>query len=483
MSASGIHQPMGEAAPPNPDPAKPITVSLYERWKKIHPLWVSGGFQTQRRIVLVILVFVYYAGPWISWNGQPGMFFDLEHRRFTVLWSTFVPEEFVLLAWMLLIAALVLFTVTVAAGRVFCGWACPQTVWSLVYFTIERYVEGDRNARLRLERGARNKNWLLKKAVKYTLWVLVAMSISITFVGYFQPIRELLPRIVRFDLSQWEQVFLFLPAAGSFFFSGVLREQVCFHMCPYARFQSVMFDRDSLIISYDVERGEPRGSRKRNADPGALELGSCIDCRKCVNVCPTGIDIRDGLQYQCIGCAACVDACTDVMETMGYGESLVRYSSENRDQQKASHVLRPRLIGYSSLVAVLVVAFSYTIAHRIPLDLDILRDRNRLYRQTWDGSVENVYTLRVSNRDSAPREYEIMVESAVPLSYKGDRIIHLAGGEMKPIPVSLVLSPDVEATEKPPSVRFLVRSVDDESVVVSEESLFHRPVAVEGAVR
>lgn len=481
MSAGGIPQPMGGPAPAEPEPATPITVSLYEKWKKIHPLWVSGGFQTKRRIVLVVLVFIYYAGPWISWNGRPGMLFDLEHRRFTVLWSTFVPEDFVLLAWLLLIAALVLFTVTVAAGRVFCGWACPQTVWSLVYFTIERFVEGDRNARLRLERSSWNRNWFLKKTIKYSLWTLVAVSISVTFVGYFQPIQDLLPRIARFELTQWEQVFLFLPAAGSFFFSGVLREQVCFHMCPYARFQSVMFDRDSLIISYDEERGEPRGNRKRDADPRALQLGSCVDCRKCVNVCPTGIDIRDGLQYQCIGCAACVDACTEVMETMGYGESLVRYSSENRDQHQWSHVLRPRLVGYSALIVALVVAFSYTISHRIPLDLDILRDRNRLYRQAWDGSVENVYTLRVSNRESVERAYEILVESPVPLSYNGDRVIHLAGGQMKPVPVSLVLPPDTPATDKPPSVLFSVRSVDDASVVVSEESLFHRPIG--GAAR
>jgi len=456
-------------------PEEPITISLYEKWRKIHPLWVKGGFQRWRRVTLVVLVFFYYVNPWLLWNGAPGVLFDLEHRRFTVFWTTFVPEEFVLLAWLLLIAALVLFTVTVAAGRVFCGCACPQTVWSLVYFTIERFVEGDRNARLRLDRGRWTRNRVTRKAIKYTLWTLVALSISITFVGYFEPIRELLPRIASFDLGKWERVFILLPAAGSFFFSGVLREQVCFHMCPYARFQSVMFDRDSLIISYDEERGDPRGKRTRSADPAAVGLGSCIDCRKCVNVCPTGIDIRDGLQYQCIGCAACVDACGEVMETMGYGDSLVRYSSENRDQHVPSRVIRPRLVGYSGLIVALLFAFSYTVASRIPLDLDIARDRNRLFRESWDGSIENVYTLQVSNRENVDRDYEISFESALPLTYRGERSVRVDALSTKPVHVSLLLPGGVELSEEPLAVRFSVRSKGESSVEVSKASPFRVP--------
>ena len=464
----------------------PETISLYEKWKRIHPLWVSGGFQTWRRVVLVVLVLIYYVNPWLRWNGEPGVRFDLAHRQFTVFWTTFVPEDFVLLAWGLLIAALVLFTVTIAAGRIFCGWACPQTVWTLVYFTIERFIEGDRNERLRLEKRGWNRDKIVKKAIKYSAWAMVAFSISITFVGYFQPIRELLPRIATFELTQWEQVFILLPAAGSFFFSGVLREQVCFHMCPYARFQSVMFDRDSLIISYDEQRGESRGKRKRNADPADLGLGSCIDCKKCVNVCPTGIDIRDGLQYQCIGCAACVDACTEVMSEMGYGESLVRYSSENRDQGKPSHWLRPRLVGYSTLIVALIATFGVTVSNRLPLDLDVARDRNRLYRETWDGSVENVYTLRVSNLGRVARDYEIGIESELPLVFKGERRVRVEPGETKPIPVSLVWegSPEAErladsgapVSDKSSRVVFEVRSTSgEEPVSIRKTTPFHQP--------
>ena len=458
------------------EPGPPETVSLYEKWKKIYPLWVNGGFQTWRRVVLALLLLVFYVSPWLRWNGEPGVFFDLEHRRFTILWSTFVPEEFVLLAWLLLIAALALFTVTVAAGRVFCGWACPQTVWSLVYFSIERWVEGDRNARMRLDRGPWNRKRIARKTLKYLLWAGVAFSISITFVGYFEPIRELLPKIAMWDLSGWEKVALLFPAAGSFLMSGVLREQVCFHMCPYARFQSVMFDHDSLIISYDEERGEARGNRKRSADPEELGLGSCIDCRKCVNVCPTGIDIRDGLQYQCIGCAACIDACTDVMQTMGYGESLVRYSSQTRDEGGEARWLRPRLVGYATLILCLVSALVYVVNTRLPVGFDVARDRNRLYREIWDGSVENVYTLHVENRDSITRAYQISFESSLPLVYEGPGSVELKGAENMSIPVRLVLPGDVDDFARDENeIEFRLQAIDRPEIEVSKTSRFHQP--------
>ena len=452
----------------------PITVDLYEKWRRIYPAWVSGGFQTGRRITLVVLTLIYYVGPWLRWGGEPGVRFDLAQRQFTILWATFVPEDFVLLAWGLLIAALVLFTITIAAGRVFCGWACPQTIWTLCYFTLEKWIEGDRTERMRRDRKRFTPDWFVKKSLKYTAWTLLALSISITFVGYFTEIRELLPRIAAFQISGWEGFFLAMPAALSFFFSGVLREQVCFHMCPYARFQSVMLDRDSLIISYDVDRGEPRGARRRSADPNEVGLGSCIDCKKCVHVCPTGIDIRDGLQYQCIGCAACVDACGEIMEQMGYGESLVRYSSENRDEGQPSRFLRPRLAGYATLIVVLLTLVSVTVVTRIPLDVDVIRDRNRLYRQSWDGSVENVYSLRIHNLESERRGYAIDYEAATALEYQGDRRVEIDPGKTLLVPVTLRMAPEkIETTTT--DVEFVVRGLHDDEVVVRTRSPFHRP--------
>jgi len=460
----------------------PETVSLYEKWRKIHPLWVPGGFQTWRRIVLVVLLLIFYLSPWLQWGGEPGFHFDLAQRRFTVLWTTFVPEEFVFLAWLLLIAALTLFTVTVAAGRVFCGWACPQTVWSLVYFTVEYLIEGDRNTRIRLDKGRWNRRKIGKKALKYGIWALIALSISVTFLGYFVPPRELLPRIFALDLSGWETFFLFFPAAGSFLLSGVLREQVCFHMCPYARFQSVMFDHDSLIISYDRERGEPRGKRRRDVPLEDSGLGSCIDCLKCVNVCPTGIDIRDGLQYQCIGCAACIDACTDVMQQMGYGESLVRYSTERQDRHESAHWLRPRLVGYACMIVVMVGLFGFALTQRVPLHLDVQRDRNRLYREFWDGSVENVYTLRIANRGDTAQEVRIGFESALPLEYHGERTVHVEAGGLEAVPIRLTLPGEAEGmaegeagAEGVPEVRFEIETLSPPGHQVEKTSPFHLP--------
>lgn len=454
------------------------TVDLYEKWRRIYPEWVTGGFQTWRRITLVVLLAVFYAGPWLRWDGAQGVRFDLAERRFTVFWQTFAPDEFVLLAWLLAILALGLFVATIAAGRVFCGWVCPQTVWTNAYLILERFIEGDRVERQRRDKKPWTRDWATRKAIKFTAWALVAFSISITFVGYFTEIRDLLPRIARVELTRFEMVFLLLPAAGSFFFSAILREQVCFHMCPYARFQSVMLDRDSLIISYDEPRAEPRGHRPRRADPDELGLGHCIDCERCVRVCPTGIDIRDGLQYQCIGCAACVDACADVMSQMGYGETLVRYSSENRDEGLPGRWIRPRLVGYATIMTAIVTLFAVTVATRLPLDLDVIRDRNRLYRESWDGSVENVYSLRISNRADTTQDYTIDFTSEVPLELRGDRVVSVEPGDMRIVPISLWRAAETPPGETVSDVEFTIRSEADESAVARATSVFHQPKSV-----
>jgi cytochrome c oxidase accessory protein FixG len=452
-------------------------IRLYEKWRKIYPLWVKGGFQTYRRIVLVILLFVFYVSPWLTWNGQPAVWFNLPERKFVVLWATFWPQEFVLLSWLLIISAFSLFFFTVMAGRIWCGWACPQTVWTLCYVWIEKLIEGDRSQRLRLDRGAWNAARIRKKAIKYTLWSAMALSISVTFVGYFVPIRVLLPKIATLDLLPWEQFWLLFPALASFVLSGVLREQVCFHMCPYARFQSVMFDKDTLIISYDEDRGEPRGSRPRNTDPAERGQGSCVDCQLCVSVCPTGIDIRKGLQYECIGCAACIDVCNDVMEKIGDAPDLIRYSSEHHDKHEGRTRVRPRLMGYGAVLTAMILAFTWTISHRVPLALDVIRDRNRLFREHWDGSVENVYTLKIMNREQRDRTYRIRAESALPLELKtqsGTTEFHVVAGALESVPVRLVAGPGSEAERNTP-VEFVIETIGEPSFTAHHESRFLRP--------
>jgi cytochrome c oxidase accessory protein FixG len=466
----------------NPEsPQEASEVRLYEKWRKIYPLWVKGGFQRWRRVVLAVLLLVFYAGPWLRWDGKPGFLLDLPARKFTVLWTTFFPQEFIFLSWLLIIAAFALFFFTVIAGRVWCGWACPQTVWTLVYVWIEKLVEGSRASQLRLDRGPWNRRRIGKKLLKWSLWLALAFSISITFVGYFTPIRELIPEILRLNVAGWMLFWLLFPAVGTFLMQGVLREQVCFHMCPYARFQSVMFDKDTLIISYDQERGDPRGSRRRDVDPAAAGLGACVDCKLCVHACPTGIDIRDGLQYQCIGCAACIDVCNGVMDSMGYAPNLIQYSSEHADKHEGRKVLRPRLVGYGAVLAAMLVAFSYGLSHRVPLELDVIRDRNRLYREHWDGSIENVYTLKIMNREQAARRYRISASGAIPVSLRTrseDSIdtteVEVAAGSQLSLPIRLVTGRS-EDPQHNNSVEFTIETIGEPHYSVTHESRFLRP--------
>lgn len=450
-------------------------VALYERWRKIYPLWLTGGFQFWRRFVLSILVGVYYVGPWLQWEGRPLFWLNLPDREFVAFGVAFWPQEFVLLSWFLMIAAFGLFFVTVVAGRVWCGWGCPQTVWALVYFFIERWVEGDRTERLRLDR--RNWDWkrVSRKLLKWSLWAAVAASISFTFVAYFLRPEVLASRIASSSLSPLEQFWLFMPALASFLFSGVLREQVCFHMCPYARFQSVMFDRDTLIISYDESRGEPRGHKPRKPDP-SKELGDCVDCRRCVLACPTGIDIRDGLQYQCIACAACIDACDDVMGALGREPNLIRYSSQHRDKGEKAHRVRPRLVGYGVVMSALICGVVWSVSHRVPLELDIIRDRGPLYREHWDGSVENTYSLRISNRETTPRRYEVRAEANFPveLSTRRGAQIEVAPGHQQVVSAQLIAQAEPDAPANRP-VRFIVETLNEPHYIVREESRFLRP--------
>ena len=457
----------------NPDEFQ--IVSLYERWRKIQSLWVKGRFQSLRRFALSVLVAVFYIGPWLRWDGRQAIWLNLPERKFAFWATTFWPQDFVLLAFLLVIAAFTLFVFTVAAGRLWCGFACPQTVWTLCYVWIERKIEGERYQRIKLDQAPWTFAKLRKKGFKYLCWAILALSISITFVGYFTPIEVLLREIASLSVGPRERCAILFLAGASFLFSGVLREQVCLHMCPYARFQSVMFDRDTLIVSYDTRRGEPRGGRSRRVDPGAQGLGSCVDCGLCVRACPTGIDIRNGLQYECIDCAACVDVCNGVMKKMGYAQDLIHFSSENQDEGIPKAKTRFRLWSSGSVLLVMFGILAFNMATRVPLGLDIIRDRGRLYRESWDGSVENTYTLRIMNMEQSSRTYEIRVEGEVPLQYSGNKKVEIAGGSQISIPISLMTAPGVHAAPNS-DVRFTVESVGSPTRTITEMSRFLRPV-------
>jgi cytochrome c oxidase accessory protein FixG len=397
--------------------------SLYRKEPKIYPRQVRGRFDTLRDLAMYVLLGIYYFLPWFQLQGRQAVLFDLPARKFHIFNLTFWPQDFIYLALLLVIAGLSLFFFTALAGRLWCGYACPQTVWTEAFLLMERWIEGDRLKRLRLDQGPWSRERILRKTAKQSVWIAFSAWTGFTFVGYFTPIRELWGGVAGFSLGPWETFWMVFYSFATYGNAGFLREQVCKYMCPYARFQSAMFDQDTLIISYDQARGEPRGGRRKGAE--RPELGDCINCTLCVQVCPTGIDIRDGLQYECIACAACADICDQVMDRMGYDRGLVRYTTERALQGGEKRVLRPRIFVYAALLLILLSGVLWSISQRVPLRAELIRDRNALYRELSDGRIENVYTLKLINMDGQPHRYRIEVLGLTAVEAETNRPVEL----------------------------------------------------------
>ena len=461
---------------PTHDHSPDATVQLYSKRTKIHPRSIQGRFEVLRKLGAYGFLLLFVGVAWIQWQGRQGLLFDLPHRRFYLFGLTIWPQDLILLSWFLIIAAFALFAVTVFAGRVWCGYTCPQTIWTKIFIAIESFIEGDRNARMRLDKADLTWNKVWRRGLKHLGWIGVSFLTGMVFVGYFAPIRELIPALLhgQANASEWTWIGIF--TAATYVNAGWMREQICMYACPYGRFQSVMFDRDTLIISYDHARGEPRGARKRDADPRAQALGDCIDCQLCVQVCPTGIDIRDGLQFECIACAACIDACDKVMEQMGYAPGLVRYTSENAlEHGQHTHILRPRLLGYSAAISVMIGLMVYDIATRPPVGLDVIRDRNALYRETSDGDIENSYILNVMNKSQQPEHVDLSF-SHMPQGTKmeGRQSILLQPGEMRSVTETLDEDPD-DLKNNAVHMDFHARVEEDPGVDVDSPSRFFAP--------
>jgi cytochrome c oxidase accessory protein FixG len=452
-----------------------VEQTLYAKQEKIYPREVHGVFARMRTLGVLGLLGIYYLTPWLRWDGHQAVLFDLPARKFHIFFITLWPQDFIYLAFLLIIAGLSLFFFTALAGRVWCGFACPQTVWTEAFLWIERKVEGDRMKQKKLDAAPMDARKFRIKATKHFLWLAFAAWTGFTFVGYFTPIIELGQRLAIFSLGPWETFWVIFYGFATYGNAGWMREQVCLYMCPYARFQSAMFDRDTLIVSYLPDRGEPRGSRKRSADPQALGLGDCIDCTMCVQVCPTGIDIRDGLQYECIACSACIDACDDVMDKMGYDKGLIKYTTQNAIEGKPSHILRPRIVVYALILLAIFSLFVYSFSQRTSLGLDVIRDRNLLYRETSDGLIENVYILKILNKDNAAHEYELGVRGIEGLQLRVDTdTIRVESGEVAELPVSLRV--DESALEARSSeITFELMATDDPALAVEEEARFLGP--------
>ena len=456
------------------DPAKPIRLTPAQAGGPIHTRSFTGRFRNLRLLGAGLLFLLFFGTAWIDWNGRQAVLWDLENRQFHIFGATFWPQDFILLSAILIIAAFGLFFITVLAGRVWCGYACPQSVWTWIFMRVEQITEGDRGQRIKLDAAPWSLQKLARRSAKHGLWLAVSLVTALAFVGYFTPVRQLTVDLATFEVGATTAFWVLFFTAATYINAGWLREKVCRDMCPYSRFQSVMFDSDTLVISYDAARGETRGPRRKDADYKAEGLGDCIDCTMCVQVCPTGIDIRDGLQLECIGCGACIDACDSVMDKLGYARGLVRYSSENELAGGKTHWLRPRLVGYAAMLAVMIGAFAWALAERPLISLDVTRDRG-LFRENALGQIENIYSLKIINKTQQPRSYAISLVEPGDFELHGPRTLNLAPGEIRDLPVSVALTATHNAAG-PQTLHFEVRDQADAGSRVSTKSTFLAPL-------
>ncbi len=462
-----------------PQEADEVMISLYASHEKIYPRSISGFFSNWRWGMVFLTQLVFYGMPWLEWGQRQAVLFDLGSRRFYIFGLVLYPQDFIYLAGLLVISALSLFLFTAVAGRLWCGYACPQTVYTEIFLWLEKKVEGDRSARMRRDAQPWSVDKVMRKGAKHFLWLAVALWTGFTFVGYFTPIKELGMEFLQLSMSSWEVFWTFFYGFATYGNAGFMREQVCKHMCPYARFQSAMFDKDTLIVTYDEERGEPRGARSRKANPLALSLGACVDCTLCVQVCPTGIDIRKGLQYECIGCGACADVCDTVMDKMGYARGLVKYTTQNAmnqhwtKSQTLRHVLRPRILVYTVILGAIVIAMLVSLSLRTPFKVDVVRDRGVMARIVSGGKIENVYRLQVMNATESAQHYKITATGLPGLVVSSENVVKVDATQSRWVAVRLQ-APFDTATPGAHAIQFQIDSLDSPGQLV-EKSVFLVP--------
>ena len=422
-------------------------VSMYASEATIHARSVHGWFAAWRWALVWGTQIVFYGLPWLTWNDRPAMLFDLGARRFYIFNLVLYPQDFIYLTGLLILSAYGLFLFTAVAGRLWCGYACPQTVYTEIFMWVEHHFEGDRQARIKLDKTGWNLNKLWRRGGKHAVWIAIGLWTGFTFVGYFTPIRTLASEVLSLGLGPWETFWTLFYGFATYGNAGFMREQVCKYMCPYARFQSAMFDHDTLIISYDEKRGEPRGARARTADKAALGVGDCVDCTLCVQVCPTGIDIRKGLQYECIGCAACIDVCNTVMDKLDYPRGLIRYATQRSLNEGGTaltlkRILRPRVLVYGAVMLLISGGFITSLLLRAPLRVDVVRDRGSLARIVDEGRIENVYRLQVMNNTESPQRYRFSVSGIAGAQVVGRADATLDAAESRWVPLAVQVPPE-----------------------------------------
>ena len=465
------------SAPPASHPGSPEPddgQSFYAKHVKVYPREVDGRFDQLRRAAVFTLLGLFYLVPWLSWDGRQAVLFDLPARKFWIFGLVLWPQDFIYLTWLLVMLGLSLFFFTALAGRLWCGYACPQTVWTEVFVWIEAAIEGDRAKRMKLDKAPWSADKIRRKSLKQIAWVAFALWTGLSFVGFFAPISQLAHSALTFELSGWALFWTLFYGGATYANAGFMREQVCLYMCPYARFQSAMFDRDTLIITYDEGRGEPRGARSRTVDHRKRGLGECVDCTVCVQVCPTGIDIRKGLQYECIACAACIDACDAVMDRVGYPRGLIRYTTQSALDGRQKHVVRPRTVVYATLLAIIFGAGLTSMLTRTTFALDVIRDRGALYRETSHDEIENVYFLHILNKDQLPHTYRLTVEGLDGIHLDGGPIAwRVAGGEVYSTAVRVEVP--VKHMHAGHDIHFILTDAEQSTRRVREKARFIAP--------
>ena len=454
-------------------PRQPSRLTPAQAGGPIHTRSFSGRFRNLRLYGAGLLMLIFFGTAWLDWDGRQAVLWNLAEHRYYIFGATFWPQDFILLSALLIICAFGLFTITVFAGRVWCGYTCPQSVWTWLFMWVEKLTEGERNQRIKLDAAPWGPAKLLRRAAKHGLWLALSLLTALTFIGYFTPIRPLAAELFGGQLEGAALFWMLFFTGATYLNAGWLRDKVCVYMCPYARFQGVMFDRDTLLVAYDAARGEHRGPRKKEVDHRAEGLGDCIDCTMCVQVCPTGIDIRDGLQVECIGCAACIDACDSVMDKMGYARGLIRYGSEREMQGGRRQLLRPRLVGYAAALLLMIGAFAWALQARALVSLDVAKDRG-MFRENAAGQIENVYRLKLINKSQQPQRYHLGLVPGQPFRLSGPSDLRLAAGEILEVPVSVVLERE-PLGRSPAPVRFEVINMHDGEERQEADSTFIAP--------